>query len=138
MGIHYYPDRWWALAVPAWLVILIIYIYVALASYNTRYLTLPMSSCENLVDECGQVAIIDRRTGKIARNQVPGTGKVHANSKGSTTAGNASNPLSAFQFGASEDVDWKKLWSIGTDGVLDVPIGGVCEVLYGNDQDDEG
>ncbi|KAJ4302876.1 hypothetical protein N0V90_001767 [Kalmusia sp. IMI 367209] len=65
MGIHYYPNRWWALAVPCWLVVLVMYIYVALASYNTRYLTLPMSSCENLVDETAQVALIDRRTGKI-------------------------------------------------------------------------
>lgn len=138
LGIHYYPDRWWALAVPAWLVMLIIYIYVALASYNTRYLTLPLSSCENLVDECGQVAIIDRSTGKIARSQVAGTAKTHANSKDGGAAKGMTNSLSAYQFGASEAVDWKKLWSIGTDGVLDVPIGGVCEVLYGLDQDSEG
>jgi phosphatidylinositol glycan class P protein len=128
MGIHYYPNRWWALAVPCWLVVLVIYIYVALASYNTRYLTLPMSSCENLVDECGQVAVVDRRTGKIIRDRVIGTGKraaaTSAGGKSSAGAGRGSNALEGFQYGADEEVDWKRLWSTGTDAVMDVPIGG--------------
>ena len=37
--------------------------------------------------------------------------------------------------------DWKKIWSEVTDAVMDVPLGGVCEVLYveGLDHDtDEG
>ncbi|KAF2653731.1 PIG-P-domain-containing protein [Lophiostoma macrostomum CBS 122681] len=130
MGIHYYPNRWWALAVPAWLVVLVLYIYVALASYNTRYMTLPLSSCENLVDECAQVAVIDRHTGKIHRDRAAGFGKERA-------AGDRSHSLSAFQFSASEEVDWKKLWSTGTDAVMDVPIGGVCEILYGGGSDVE-
>jgi len=29
-------------------------------------------------------------------------------------------------------MDWTALWSRGTDAVMDVPIGGVCEVLYGD------
>jgi phosphatidylinositol glycan class P protein len=128
MGIHYYPNRWWALAVPCWLVVLVIYIYVALASYNTRYLTLPMSSCENLVDECGQVAVVDRRTGKIIRDRVIGTGKrateANGGGKSSAWAGRGSNALEGFQYGAEEEVDWKRLWSTGTDAVMDVPIGG--------------
>ena len=145
MGIHYYPNRWWALAIPCWLVVLVMYIYVALASYNTDYLTLPMSSCENLVDECAQVAVIDRRTGKIVRDRIVGTGK--------NTDGGRSSALEAYQFGAEDEVNWKKLWSTGTDAVLDVPIGGefcahyyhaqanilpgVCEVLYGLGGDSE-
>jgi len=32
--------------------------------------------------------------------------------------------------------DWKKLWSQGTDAVMDVPLGGVCEVLYGELRED--
>jgi len=32
--------------------------------------------------------------------------------------------------------DWKTLWSEGTDAVMDVPLGGVCEVLYGEGRDD--
>jgi phosphatidylinositol glycan class P protein len=32
--------------------------------------------------------------------------------------------------------EWKKAWSRGTDAVMDVPLGGVCEVLYGDGRDD--
>jgi phosphatidylinositol glycan class P protein len=140
MGIHYYPNRWWALAVPAWLVALVLYIYVALASYNTRYLTLPLSSCENLVDECAQVAVIDRHTGKIHRDRAAGMSKERDKPQSSRgrTAGGRSHSFSAYQFSASEEVDWKKLWSMGTDAVMDVPIGGVCEILYGGSSDAEG
>lgn len=34
--------------------------------------------------------------------------------------------------GEGKERDWKKLWNKGTDGVIDIPIGGVCEVLYGD------
>jgi phosphatidylinositol glycan class P protein len=27
--------------------------------------------------------------------------------------------------------EWKTVWSKGTDAVMDVPLGGVCEILYG-------
>jgi phosphatidylinositol N-acetylglucosaminyltransferase subunit P len=30
-----------------------------------------------------------------------------------------------------ERVEWRTYWGVGTDAVLDVPVGGVCEVLYG-------
>ena len=33
-------------------------------------------------------------------------------------------------------VNWKDIWSEGTDAVMDVPVGGVCEVLYGQERDD--
>ncbi|EFQ87672.1 hypothetical protein PTT_16711 [Pyrenophora teres f. teres 0-1] len=137
MGIHYYPNRWWALAVPCWLVVLVIYIYVALASYNTRYLTLPLSSIENLVDECAQVAVVDRTTGQIVRDPVMLTDKLHEQDKEKGTMGRAPcsrrSSFSAYQFSASNHVDWKSFWSTGTDAVMDVPIGGVCEILYGSD-----
>ena len=29
------------------------------------------------------------------------------------------------------------LWNEGTDAVMDVPIGGVCEILYGKADDDD-
>lgn len=135
MGIWWYPDRWWALAVPCWLVALVIYIYVALASYNTRYLTLPLNSCENLVDETAQVAVIDRKTGQIARNPVFGVDSANGKAEDSSSRSvSRSNSFSAYQFGADEHVDWKSLWNIGTDAVMDVPIGGVCEILYGTDR----
>jgi phosphatidylinositol glycan class P protein len=129
MGIWWYPDRWWALAVPCWLVVLVVYIYVALASYNTRYLTLPLNSCENLVDETAQVAVVDRNTGKIARTPVFDMGGAK-HREGVTR----SNSFSAYHFGADERVDWESFWNLGTDAVMDVPIGGVCEILYGDDR----
>ncbi|ENI02449.1 hypothetical protein COCC4DRAFT_144883 [Bipolaris maydis ATCC 48331] len=138
MGIHYYPNRWWALAVPCWLVVLVIYIYVALASYNTRYLTLPLSSCENLVDDSAQIAAVDKETGQIVRDPRLLTEKLEDKDKENGSRASAPpsrrGSLSAYQFDASSDVDWKSLWSFGTDAVLDVPIGGVCEILYGSDE----
>ena len=34
-------------------------------------------------------------------------------------------------------VNWPGIWSEGTDAVMDVPIGGVCEVLYAQEGDGE-
>lgn len=113
MGIYYYPNRWWALAIPCWLIALIIYIYVALAAYNTGYLTLKLGSVECLVDEAAQVAVVDRESGGTV-GRTDGKGE-----------------LEGYRFGAGEGVEWKRFWGEGTDAVMDVPIGGVCEVLYG-------
>jgi phosphatidylinositol glycan class P protein len=131
MGIHWYPNRWWALAVPCWLVVLVVYIYVALASYNTQHLTLPLRSCENLVDDCAQVAVVDRQTRLIARSPVFAV----AGAEGGTARreGEGSVDFERYYFEAGDKVDWKALWNTGTDAVMDVPIGGVCEVLYGSD-----
>ena len=111
MGVRYYPNRWWALAVPCWLVALIIYIYVALASYNTEHLTLPLNSIENLVDETAQVAVVDRKTGKIVRDPVLVTDKIHEKDKEKGTHASSSithaNVSQAYQFSAAEDADWK-------------------------------
>jgi phosphatidylinositol N-acetylglucosaminyltransferase subunit P len=130
LGIDYYPDRWWALAFPAWLVVSLIYIYIALASYNTGYLTLPMASIENLVDEASHVAVVDKdgniiRPKKLSRFQASSkSGKQHTrHSSGSTR--NPFGPL------GGKDVNWRNIWDEGTDAVLDIPIGGVCEILYG-------
>jgi phosphatidylinositol glycan class P protein len=130
LGIHYYPDRWWALAVPAWLVICVIYVFVALASYNTGYLTLPVDSIENLVDRASQVAVIDRE-GKIipprtySRYQITRTGPSGRHSR--QHSGKTLNP--GLPRGAN--VNWQAVWDESTDAVLDIPIGGVCEILYG-------
>ena len=111
LGIHYYPNRWWSLAIPSFLVMTIVYIYVALASYNTGYLTLPMNSIENIVDDTAHVAVLDSK-GRVQR-------------RGDGTRAAAAGIKDA------KDVDWKALWNEGTDAVMDVPIGGVCEILYG-------
>ena len=44
------------------------WIYAALASYNTGTMTLPMGSVECVVDQAGQVAIVDE-TGRIIREK---------------------------------------------------------------------
>ncbi len=136
LGIQYYPNRWWALAIPCWLIVLILYIYAALASYNTTRLTLPLDSLENLVDECAQIAVVDRKTGQIVRDAVLVTDKLHEKDKekGIHASGinRRENDFSAYHFHADDNVDWEGLWNLGTDAVMDVPIGGVCEILYGD------
>ena len=92
---------------------LLVYIYVALASYNTGYLTLPLSSIETIIDDAANVATIDSK------------GRMRSSHK-------------KRERGTKEGVrDWKKIWSHGTDAVMDVPLGGVCEVLYRDDGDIE-
>lgn len=100
----------------------IIYIYVALASYNTGYLTLPMNSVENIVDEVANVAVIDGK----GRRRPGGAAKMRP--------GATSYQIMGPQ---NRRVNWREIWSEGTDAVLDVPVGGVCEVLYGQERDDE-
>lgn len=87
-----YPDRWWALAIPAWSVIGLIYIYVALACYNTQVLT---------------PAFTDTRTITDGHAKICGE-------------------------------DEAEKWVVGTDAVLDLPIGAVCDALYGLTKNDHG
>lgn len=106
-GIYYYPNRWWALAVPAFLVMTVCYIYVALALYNLEILTVPLNNVETIVDGAGQMAVIDskgRLKGSVNRER-----KCDSNGK----------------------LRWREVWSEGTDAVMDIPLAGVCEVLYG-------
>lgn len=135
LGIYYYPNRWWALAIPAWLVVLLVYIYVALASFNTGHLTLPMTSSENIVDEAAQIAIVDRE-GKIVRRTK--TSRFEAKKSGGRGKHSRQNSQQGVGVGRGyvpanlgRDVQWKSMWNEGTDAVMDVPIGGVCEILYG-------
>lgn len=121
LGIYYYPNRWWSLAFPSWLVMSIVYIYIALASYNTGYLTLPMNSIENIVDEVANVSVIDGR----GRRRPGGSSRM----KPGATSYQIMGPQ-------QRKVNWKDIWSEGTDAVMDVPVGGVCEVLYGQGRDD--
>ncbi|KAF2404549.1 PIG-P-domain-containing protein, partial [Trichodelitschia bisporula] len=111
LGLHYYPNRWWALAVPAWLVVLVVYIYVALASYNTGYMTLPMGSIEGVVDEAAQIAGVEG--GVVRREKRKGRERKEVGSQ------------RIWPVWREEEVDWVGLWNEGTDAVLDVPIGGI-------------
>ena len=115
LGINYYPNRWWSLAIPAFLVMAIVYIYVALALFNLEYLTLPMASIENIVDEAANIAVLDSK-GRIKRKGKGAQGKQMLIHDVDVRVG---------------ELEWRSLWSEGTDAVMDVPVGGVCEILYG-------
>lgn len=117
LGIYYYPNRWWALAIPSFITMLIVYIYVALALYNIEVLTLPLTSIETIVDEAAKIATID--------------------SKGRIKLGGASEHRQITEETA-QHIDWKSIWNKGTDGVMDIPLAGVCEVLYGDLTDGDG
>lgn len=102
---------------------LLVYIYVALASYNTGNLTLPLSSIETIIDDAANVATIDGK-GRLGGSHVYVGKEKHKERRGEREKKEASVK------------DWKKLWSQGTDAVMDVPLGGVCEVLYGELRED--
>ena len=105
LGIYYYPNRWWALAVPAFIVAALCYTYVALASYNSEVLTESMASLETVVDGAGKIAAVGTE------------GYGRRNKKG-------------------ERVPWREVWGLGTDAVMDIPLGGICEVLYGDGREE--
>ena len=88
---------------------LLVYFYVALAAYNTGYLTLLLGSVETVVDEAANIKTVEGGKGG-------GAGKGRRERERERERGIQ---------------DWRELWSKGTDAVMDVPLGGVCEVLYG-------
>lgn len=51
MRIDYYPSRWWAVAIPAYIIILMVFTYVALALYNTEKLTFAPTKSETVCDK---------------------------------------------------------------------------------------
>lgn len=136
---------------------LLVYIYVALASYNTGYLTLEMSNVETIIDGAANVCLVDgrgmagasnasaeenmrekerereRRRGKERERErgagyMNGSAKERERDRGGYTGGGKEADVRA----------WKKVWSRGTDAVMDVPLGGVCEILYGEGREDRG
>ncbi|KAK6340977.1 hypothetical protein TWF696_009289 [Orbilia brochopaga] len=227
LGIHYFYNRWWSLAVPAYLVVIILYIYVALASYNVEYMTKSLTALDNIVDEVAKMAVVEIDESKH-RKIVRGGEAVNGSNGGSTydeaaatgmltparsrrtsgsttyeqkswelpedpveqqtqstadgsltspsTGGENFSPIEKvrsiarrkkkrksrvvvrdgvkmpredeYEFAAlvhqqqqqmayeDDGIDWKDYWSTGTDAVMDIPIGGVCEVLYGEGRDD--
>ena len=81
------------------------WIYAALAGYNTGYLTPNLNAVEGVVDGVAKIATVS-----FEKERERGGEK---------------------EKGRGGERDWKKVWNKGTDGVIDIPIGGVCEVLYG-------
>lgn len=116
----------------------LVYIYVALACYNTGYLTLPMTSIESIVDEVANIAVIDGK----GRRRLGGSEKMKPGSATSQTMSTAQNrrvPGHASSNSASGSgyLLWKDVWAESTDAVMDIPVGGVCEILYGRDREED-
>lgn len=120
------------------------YIYVALALYNTEYLTVPLNSLETIVDEAGKIAVVDGR-GRIVvseerrrnlerereRELLKGSsGKKDHNTTRHHQRKQSGNGHGGFLV-REREVDWRECWNEGTDAVMDVPLAGVCEILYG-------
>ncbi|KAG7665947.1 GPI19 [[Candida] subhashii] len=51
LSIYYYPDRYWAVAIPSYSLMLMVFIYYFLALYNTEVLTLKLDDVCCIVDE---------------------------------------------------------------------------------------
>lgn len=167
LGITYYPDRWWALAIPAWIVMALIWIYVALSAYNVEYLTLGMNCVETMVDEAGSVAILDengrirkggskrfvremeeRKRRELIREKEGWGRKHHSHGHGKSSGKKRRDREKEKEKdgraewygymgeiregGVANGLTWRQIYSVGTDACLDVPLGGVCEVLYGD------
>ncbi|KAK1766992.1 PIG-P-domain-containing protein [Phialemonium atrogriseum] len=130
LGIYYYPNRWWSLAIPSFLVMAIVYIYVALAAYNTEIMTLPMGSVETIVDDAAQVAAVDAR-GRIRTEGRRAEERRRRGERGGRGAGPGGREVAGLVTPAG-GLNWRDVWSRGTDAVMDVPLAGVCEVLYGD------
>ncbi|KAK9477461.1 PIG-P-domain-containing protein [Lipomyces japonicus] len=60
LHIYYYPSRWWALVFPSFIVMLVVYIYVALASYNVEVLTPGLDQLSTITDEYAVVSTDDK------------------------------------------------------------------------------
>lgn len=166
LGITYYPDRWWALAIPAWIVVVLIYIYVALGCYNVEYLTLGLHQLETMVDDAGSVAILDE-SGRIRKGGskryvaemeerkqreaiMQGWERKKRGAAGSGRSAKKKDKRekdrdkgdewygytgAVTEHGVASGLSWRQIWNEGTDAVMDVPLGGVCEVLYGEGKD---
>lgn len=83
-----------------------------------------MHAVECLVDDAANIAVVDAK-GNIIRKDDEGRWKLH---RRDNSAGRNIPP---------KDLQWDTLWNEGTDAVMDVPIGGVCEILYGTPDDDD-
>lgn len=172
LGVYYFPSRWWALAVPAYIAVTMAYIYIALAAYNTEVLTKPASELRNVTDpvarvvpsrrrvpayenvpsrrnstieetlgsedEHGELAFpsIARKTrGRASTPQTPTTTSVatspFGSPHGSTTnlPGLASSPPLPIQSPLPKMPLDHYLFN-PSDGVWDLPLSEVCNVLY--------
>ena len=115
--------------------------YVALGAYNLGYLTLGLESVEAVVDRAGCVAVLgeggDGRSREKERKGRRREVKEWQGGSGGRGMEKEREKERSRYGGVKLTVrDWKEIWSRGTDAVMDVPLGGVCEVLYGEGRED--
>ena len=102
-------------------------------------MTLDLGSVECIVDATAQVAIVDER-GRIVRggqqmDERGVDGRVKSPMKSPHKQGRHDHGPVALEEQIPDALDWKIVWNEGTDAVMDVPIGGVCEILYGSERE---
>lgn len=104
-----------------------------------------------MVDECAYVAVIDgegrivkRRSelrgghgrgqhdGAVVESRRKGKGKRQGHRRPDSRDSKKERDYGLL----GKDVDRRRIWSEGTDAVMDVPIGGVCEILYGSGREE--
>ncbi|KAK6465073.1 PIG-P-domain-containing protein [Scheffersomyces coipomensis] len=51
LSIYYYPDKYWSLAIPAYSLMSMLFMYIFLALYITEVKTLPLDDIRNFVDD---------------------------------------------------------------------------------------
>jgi phosphatidylinositol glycan class P protein len=116
---------------------LLVYIYVALASYNIEVLTLPLESIETVVDEAAQIAVVDSK-GRIREGERrKRERRVREGRKGGNVKERDRRERREDRGGKGRGLNWREVWNEGTDAVMDVPLAGVCEVLYGERRDED-
>ena len=113
---------------------LVVFVYVGVAAYNAEVLTVEMGDVRGVVDESGRLAVVDGG-GRIVRGGGgEGGGGKGRGGKGKGKGKREEGLGGPLEWSAVEGKEWRwrEAWSEGTDAVLDIPIGGVCEVLYGD------
>ena len=155
----------------------VVYIYVALVSYNVEVMTPPLGAIETVVDDAAKVAVLDGR-GRLVRERkgggnvggdggggdwkerrrgggggCGGGGGISGGRNGKKSSGGQVNQQHEHGQGRGQGCGhggsggragenghhrprWERqqtgldAWCVGTDAVLDIPLAGVCEILY--------
>ena len=126
--------------------VLLVFVYVAVGCYNVEFLTLGLEELGCMVDEAGNVAVLDEG-GRVRRGGSKGLERERERNGMRKGIGVEGGSVRRRKMERREEEDWfggwdkernlqglawRQIWNEGTDAVMDVPIGGVCEVLYGD------